>query len=249
MTVYGIGLGPGDAGLLTLEGKRLLAEAATIYAPGRLSRSIAVDHVPDARIAELEFPMTDDPDRLRAAWSEAADRVAAADRDGDVAVVTLGDPNVYSTFTHLRRTLAALYPDVDVEVVPGVSAATAFASALGVEIETGSGIALREAPDGAAPTGPDRLVLFKVTDAATTAAKLDAAEYDVRFGRRLFMEGETSITDDPADLDGRDYFTLAYAERRDLDRSHPADAFERAAASTVSRPAADSTASRPEEDP
>ncbi|WP_259534243.1 cobalt-factor II C(20)-methyltransferase [Halalkaliarchaeum sp. AArc-CO] len=225
MTVYGIGLGPGDADLLTIEGKRLLEAADTVYASGELSQSIAADHVPAATIEELSFPMTDDDEQLRRAWRTAARRVAEANRVGDVAVVTLGDPNVYSTFGHLRRTLDVLYPDVEVEVIPGVSAATAFASALGVEIEAGSGIALREAIDGVAPVGPDRLVLFKVTDAETTAEKLAEAGYDVRFGRRLFMEGETVITDDPADLTDGGYFTLAYAEKRDLDREFLTDEF------------------------
>ena len=225
MTVYGIGLGPGDAGLLTLAGKRLLEDADAVYASGDLSRSIAAEHVSESAVEELSFPMTDDDERLRRAWRTAARRVAEADRAGDVAVVTLGDPNVYSTFGHLRRTLEALHPDVEIEVIPGVSAATAFASALDVEIEAGSGIALREAIDGAAPVGPDRLVLFKVTDAKATADKLTEAGYDVRFGQRLFMDEQTVITDDPADLPGGEYFTLAYAEKRDLDRAFRTDVF------------------------
>lgn len=229
MTVYGVGLGPGEADLLTVRGKRLLERAETIYASGRLSRSIAREHVPGAAIDDLEFPMTDDPETLRRAWRDAAARVGSANRVGDVVVVTIGDPNVYSTFGHLRRTLEALHPEVDVEVVPGVSAATAFATALDVEIETGSGIAVEEAPDGAAPTGPDRMVLLKVTDAPATAEKLNAAGYDVRFGRRLFMDGETVVTDDPSELADREYFTLAYAEKRGLDREFPTAAFEDAA--------------------
>ncbi len=66
--------------------------------------------------------------------------------EGDVAFVTLGDPNVYSTFGHLRRTLEAFHPDVDLEVVPGVSAMTAFATALGVEVEAGAGLSCARRP-------------------------------------------------------------------------------------------------------
>ncbi len=115
------------------------------------------------------------------------------------------------------------------EVVPGVSAVTAFATALGVEIEAGTGLSLREAADGAAPTGPDRMILFKVTDAETTHEKLAAAGYDVRYGRRLFMEqGETVVTSDPADVAERDYYTLAYAEKRGLDRDLATAEFDEA---------------------
>ena len=219
MTVYGVGLGPGDAELVTVKGKRVLEDAEIVYSPGRLSRSVALEHVDESVVGDLEFPMTRDPEELRSAWKEAAEEVAAQARETDVAFVTLGDPNVYSTFGHLRRTLDTFHPDVDLEVVPGVSAMTAFTTALGVEVESGTGLALREAANGAAPTGPDRMVLFKVTDAPTTHEKLTEAGYEVRFGRRLFMEqGETIVTDDPEEIDERDYYTLAYAEREGLER-------------------------------
>ncbi len=219
MTVYGVGLGPGDAELVTVKGRRVLESVETVYSPGRLSRSVALEHVDDSKIGDLDFPMTRDPDELRRAWKEAAAEVADEASEDDVAFVTLGDPNVYSTFGHLRRTLETFHPEVDLEVVPGVSAMTAFATALGVEVESGTGLALREAASGAAPTGPDRLILFKVTDAPTTHERLTEAGYDVRFGRRLFMEqGETVVTDDPEEIAERDYYTLAYAEKRDLER-------------------------------
>jgi precorrin-2/cobalt-factor-2 C20-methyltransferase len=225
MTLYGVGLGPGEADLLTVRGREVLERADVVYSPGRLSRSVATEHVPDSRIGDLDFPMTRDEDELRAAWREAAAEIAPRAREGTAAFVTLGDPNVYSTFGHLRRTLSAFHPDVAVEVVPGVSAVTAFTTALGVEVAAGSSLALREAARGAAPTGPDRMVLFKVTDVPATHEKLEAAGYDVVYGRRLYMEqGETVVTDEPDELADRDYYTLAYAERRDLDSEPPATA-------------------------
>ncbi|TKX77595.1 cobalt-factor II C(20)-methyltransferase, partial [Halorubrum sp. SD626R] len=68
MTLYGVGLGPGAADLITLRGKRVLESADTVYTPGRLSRSVAVEHVPESRLGDLDFPMTRDPDELRRAW-------------------------------------------------------------------------------------------------------------------------------------------------------------------------------------
>ncbi|WP_136715565.1 cobalt-factor II C(20)-methyltransferase [Halorientalis salina] len=218
MTLYGVGLGPGDADLVTVRGKRILGEVDVVYSPGRLSRTVATEHVPEERIGDLDFPMTREEDELRRAWKKAATEIAPEARDGDAAFVTLGDPNVYSTFGHLRRTLDAFHPDVDLEIVPGVSAVTAFATALGVEIPAGSGLALREAAKGQSPTGPDRMVLFKVTDAPATHEGLVDAGYDVVYGRRLFMEqGETLVTDDPTDIDERDYYTLAYAEKEGVE--------------------------------
>jgi precorrin-2/cobalt-factor-2 C20-methyltransferase len=229
MTLYGIGLGPGDADLITVGGRRVLEAADVVYSPGRLSRSVATEHVPADRIGDLDFPMTRDEEKLRRAWREAAEEIAPRARDGTAAFVTLGDPNVYSTFGHLRRTLSAFHPAVDVGVVPGVSAVTAFTTALGVEISSGASIALHEAARGAAPTGPDRMVLFKVTDVPTTHERLVDAGYDVLYGRRLYMEqGETVVTDDPDTLTDRDYYTLAYAEKRGLDLEPATAAFEEA---------------------
>ena len=218
MTLYGIGLGPGQSDLVTVRGKEVLDSVDVVYSPGRLSRTVALNHVEEAKIGDLDFPMTRDEEKLRTAWKAAAEEIAPQARDGDAAFVTLGDPNIYSTFGHLRRTLDAFHPDVDVEIVPGVSAMTAFATALDVEIEAGAGLALREAANGHAPTGPDRMILFKVTDAPATHEGLVEAGYDVTYGRRLYMEqGETVITDDPSEIDERDYYTLAYAVKQDLE--------------------------------
>ncbi len=227
MTLYGVGLGPGDAELVTVRGRRALEAADVVYSPGRLSRSVATQHVPEERIGDLDFPMTRDEDELRRAWREAAETIAPRAREGTVAFVTLGDPNVYSTFGHLRRTFAAFHDDVEFEVVPGVSAVTAFTTALGVEIAAGASLTLHEAARGEVPTGPDRMILFKVTDVPATHEQLVSAGYDVTYGRRLYMEqGETVVTDDPGVLDERDYYTLAYAEKHDLDADPATATFE-----------------------
>jgi len=226
LTLYGVGLGPGDSDLVTVRGKEVLESADIVYSPGRLSRSVATEYVPEDRIGDLDFPMTRDDEKLRRAWKEAAQEVAPRARDGDAAFVTLGDPNVYSTFGHLRRTLDAFYPEIEREIVPGVSAVTAFATALGVEIAAGSSLALREAAGGAAPTGPDRMILFKVTDAPATHEGLTEAGYEVQYGRRLYMEhGETVVTEDPQEIAERDYYTLAYAEKPGVRETHATDEF------------------------
>ncbi|WP_276302200.1 cobalt-factor II C(20)-methyltransferase [Halorussus lipolyticus] len=230
MTLYGVGLGPGDADLVTVRGKRVLDSADVVYSPGRLSRSVAEKCVPESKIADLDFPMTRDPDELRSAWKDAAGEIAPRATDGDAAFVTLGDPNVYSTFGHLRRTMDAFHPEVVLEIVPGVSAVTAFATALGVEIDAGAGLALKEASRGRSPTGPDRMVLFKVTDAPATHEGLAQAGYDVTYGRRLYMEqGETTVTSDPDEIAERDYYTLAYAEKRGIEKDRATAEFEQSA--------------------
>jgi precorrin-2/cobalt-factor-2 C20-methyltransferase len=234
MTLYGVGLGPGDADLVTVRGRQVLESAEVVYSPGRLSRSVATEYVPESRIGDLDFPMTRDEDELREAWKEAAEEIAPRARENTVAFVTLGDPNVYSTFGHLQRTLSAFHAAVAVEIVPGVSAVTAFTTALGIEVAAGASLTLHEAARGAAPTGPDRMVLFKVTDVPATHERLIDADYDVVYGRRLYMEqGETVVTNDPEALAERDYYTLAYAEKRDLNVEPATATFETAKAETA----------------
>jgi len=229
VTLYGVGLGPGDAGLVTVRGREVLSTADVVYTPGRLSRAVATEYVEESRLGDLDFPMTRDEDELRRAWKAAAAEVAPAAADGTAAFVTLGDPNVYSTFGHLRRTLSRFHPAVDVEVVPGVSTVTAFATALDVEITAGSNLVLREAANGRAPVGPDRMVLFKLTDVPATHEGLLEAGYEVTYGRRLYMEGhESVVTDDPARLEERDYYTVAYAEKPDAGERPATAAFGRA---------------------
>jgi precorrin-2/cobalt-factor-2 C20-methyltransferase len=245
MTLYGVGLGPGATDLVTVRGREVLDTVDVVYSPGRLSRAVATAHVNEERIGDLDFPMTRDEEKLRRAWKAAASEIAPAARQGDAAFVTLGDPNVYSTFGHLKRTIAAFHPAVDLEVVPGVSAMSAFTTALGVEVTAGSALALREAAGGVSPTGPDRMVLFKVTDAPATHAGLVDAGYDVVYGRRLYMEaGETVVTEDPTELAERDYYTLAYAERPEARVEQATDAFPSADSPTLADGGSAATARR-----
>jgi len=209
MTLYGVGLGPGDPELVTVRGKRLLERAAAVFAPGELAETIAANYAPADRIERLSFPMTRDEAALRTAWAEAAETVAPVAEDGPAAFVTLGDPKVYSTFTHLAGALAE-YEGVTVETIPGVSVVTAFASAMGVDIDGGP-VEIREARAGV-PTGAEQLLLLKVTDVPGLHDELTDAGYTVTYGRRLFMNDPT-VTTDPAALASGDYFTVAYATR------------------------------------
>lgn len=210
MTLYGVGLGPGDPDLVTVRGGRILGRVETVFTPGQLAEELATAYTPSDRIQRLSFPMIRDGKALREAWTEVAQTVAPVARDGDAAFATIGDPKVYSTFAHLKRALEE-YPEVSVEAVPGVSVVTAFTSALDVEI--GNGPVVVTGASDAIPENAERLLLLKVTDASETHRKLTEAGYSVTFGRRLFMPDST-ITTDPGDLKESDYFTIAFGTRR-----------------------------------
>jgi precorrin-2/cobalt-factor-2 C20-methyltransferase len=210
VTLYGVGLGPGDPDLVTVRGKRVLERVDRIYAPGDLAARRAGAYAPAERIEQLSFPMTRDEEALEAAWAAAAETVAPVAAHGEAAFVTIGDPKVYSTFAHLERALESDH-DVEVQAVPGVSVVTAFATAMDVEID-GPVIALREARAGIPEDGPAQCLLLKVTEPEAVHEDLVAAGYDVTYGRRLFMDDST-VTSDPAELADSDYFTVAYGTR------------------------------------
>ncbi|MFB6085517.1 MAG: cobalt-factor II C(20)-methyltransferase [Halodesulfurarchaeum sp.] len=215
MTLYGVGLGPGDPGLVTVKGSRILEEATAVFAPGDLAERLASPYADS--IEQLDFPMTEDQTALEAAWADAAKTVAPLAREGTVAFATVGDPTVYSTFGHLENALRG-YPEVEIRTVPGVSVVTAFTTAMDARIDE-STLAIREAKAGIPDRTPDQMLLLKVTDVPEIHADLTEAGYDVTFGRRLFMD-EPTITTDPTALRGSDYFTVAYAEQSTAGEVH-----------------------------
>ncbi|HIE26305.1 TPA: precorrin-2 C(20)-methyltransferase [Candidatus Poribacteria bacterium] len=127
--LYGIGVGPGDVDLLTVKAYRLLQNVPVIGVPKRNARaqSYAYSIVkgltrPNQEILELIFPMTKDVDLLQSHWESAADAIFQRLLLGkDVAFITEGDPFLYSTFTYLFNLFREKYPDVSIDVVPGIS--------------------------------------------------------------------------------------------------------------------------------
>ena len=74
----------------------------------------------------MEFALNEreDRDRRVAAWDAAADTAAAAFGAGAalVAFATIGDPNVYSTFTYLASGVRERVPGLTTATVPGITA-------------------------------------------------------------------------------------------------------------------------------
>lgn len=138
-----VGVGPGDPELLTLKGARLIREADVVVTPigDRSETSIAHGIIQDLVDPERQqlltqvYPMKKDPAEMEASWQASAAEVAQLVRAGKTVVfITIGDPLLYSTFLYLYRILRADYPDVAIELVPGISSIFAAAAAAGVPL-------------------------------------------------------------------------------------------------------------------
>ncbi len=152
--LIGVGVGPGDPELVTVKAVRVLREADVILVPvlaaadaekpepGR-AEAIIRAHVDANVIKRLEFALNDTggiTPRRTAAWQQAAAAVAAEFAGGaaTIAFGTLGDPNLYSTFSYLAQTVRELVPDVQVETVPGITAMQDLASRAGISLAEGT---------------------------------------------------------------------------------------------------------------
>jgi precorrin-2/cobalt-factor-2 C20-methyltransferase len=63
------------------------------------------------------------------AWQEAAALIAGHTSAGrTVAFITIGDPLFYSTFIYLLRILREQWPQITIEIVPGISSINASAA-------------------------------------------------------------------------------------------------------------------------
>ncbi len=68
-------------------------------------------------------------DSLSMKWEETVQAVLRKLRSGtDLSFITIGDPTIYSTFFYLYDRLIEEQPDLEIEIVPGVSSITAAAS-------------------------------------------------------------------------------------------------------------------------
>jgi precorrin-2/cobalt-factor-2 C20-methyltransferase len=204
--LIGVGVGPGDPELVTMKGVNALRNADHVFVPvadtGEVGRAEAtvIAYIGSARITRLAFALTDDAERNSDAWDAAGGAVAESIRDGGTAVfATIGDPNIYSTFTYLAATVRLLLQDVVIETIPGITAMQDLAARSGtVLVEGTERLALLPFTAGEkaladALASFDTVVCYKggramaaVLDVVRDAGRLGDAVY----GARLGLEGE-----------------------------------------------------------
>ncbi len=220
----GIGVGPGDPDLVTVKAVKVMDSADVVFVPvtadppagaggsgsasgagqaaGELgyAERIVLAHVEPGKVRRLGFVVAEDPIGRERSWQAAGLTVARTIADGGHAgFATIGDPNLYSTFTHLADAVRALVPRVRVDTVPGITAMQDLAARSGVTLAVGlQRLALLPLSAGprrlaAALADFDTVVAYKggrhlprVREIISAAGRLDEAV----FGARLGLDGE-----------------------------------------------------------
>lgn len=121
--IYVTGLGPGAADQMTIRAKKVLEKCPVI-----IGYTVYIDLIreefPDKIF--LSTPMRKEADRCRMAFAEAQ-------KGQDVAMVCSGDAGIYG-MAGLICEIGKDYPDVGIEIVPGITAASGGAAVLGAPL-------------------------------------------------------------------------------------------------------------------
>jgi precorrin-2/cobalt-factor-2 C20-methyltransferase len=152
------GVGPGDPELMTVRAVKVIQQTDILCVPkGRevgssLALSIAAKAVnlDGKEIIEAYFPMkktrnegsgvrgqgsAERDDELNQKWNETVQAILNKLKKGsDVVFLTLGDPMIYSTFFYLYDRLKEALPDLNIEIIPGVSSINASAARASVSL-------------------------------------------------------------------------------------------------------------------
>ena len=121
--IYVVGIGPGEYEQMTMRAANALKSCDTI-----VGYTVYIDLVKE-HFADKEFlttPMKKEVDRCVLAFEEAK-------KGKIVAMICSGDAGVYG-MSGLMYEVGVNYPDIEVEVIPGVTAATGGAAVLGAPL-------------------------------------------------------------------------------------------------------------------
>lgn len=142
--LYGVGVGPGDPELLTLKAKRIIEESDVLIVPvkseGEKSTAFEIIRpVVDLEgkdIRRVVFTMDADSSVYWECGKNAGDLITNELRAGkDVAVITLGDVSIYSTYSYINRFV--IDEGFETCIIPGVPSFCGGAALAGIPLVLG----------------------------------------------------------------------------------------------------------------
>ncbi len=143
-----VGCGPGDPELLTVKAVKAIKDAEVIICPtskeGKPSIvysiiSSLIDESKKPEVINLVFPMVKEKETLENSWEQNTQRIAKLVSLGKkVIYLTVGDPYLYSTWIYIHRELRTKYPEIKINVIPGIVSMFTFASKVGISLAEGA---------------------------------------------------------------------------------------------------------------
>ena len=133
--LYGIGVGPGDPELMTLKAINTIKACDIIAIPAVSKEECYAYGIVQAVLPDIEnkqimctpFPMIKDKEKLAMSHNKIyRDIVCELEAGKNVAMLTIGDPSVYSTYMYIhKRVMQAGFTAVMISGVPSFCAAAA----------------------------------------------------------------------------------------------------------------------------
>lgn len=131
--LYGIGVGPGDPELMTLKAINTIKACDIIAIPAVSKEECYAYSIVQAVLPEIEkkqimctpFPMIKDKEKLTISHNKIySDIVSELEAGKNVAMLTIGDTSVYSTYMYIhKRVMQAGFSAVMISGVPSFCAA------------------------------------------------------------------------------------------------------------------------------
>lgn len=135
--LYGVGVGPGDPKMLTLQAVEVLQTADVIAVPDtsgeKTAMKIVAEYVKDKEILYCPMPMSRDLKLLEKSHLTSCELMEKELRKGkNVAFITLGDPTIYSTYMSIQRIISQ--KGYTTKTIPGITSFCASAGALNISL-------------------------------------------------------------------------------------------------------------------
>ena len=228
--LYGVGIGPGDPRYLTLRAADVLRSADVIFtvisqnASSSVSQAVVEYLQPRGEIRLQIFSMSRDKAEREGQVAANADAIITELRAGrDCAFATLGDAMTYSTFGYVLRRIQKAIPDLEVEIVPGITSFATLAAKAGAVLAE-NGEQLRVIPSFRSemaetldfPKGSTTVLLKIYRSRKALLDRLEREEgVEILYGERLAMDGQILLSD-PGDIRERpeEYLSLIMVKKQ-----------------------------------
>ena len=139
--LYGIGVGPGDPKLMTLQALEVIRSCDLIILPAVTKEECYAYRIVEQVCPEIAsmpllcmpFPMIKDAQKLELAHTRIYAAIEESLRQGQiVGMLTIGDPSVYSTYLYMHR--RAQNAGWQAQIINGVPSFCAVAARLGIAL-------------------------------------------------------------------------------------------------------------------